>query len=102
MRSLSLQAALTEFVEAAAALLRSEVEAGAEVAFELDSRSARRGMASTPLYCYRALTGVFIAERQAALENLPARGEAARLLKGFEGLDRYLASAAAAQVARPT
>jgi hypothetical protein len=93
MRSLTLQTALTEFAEAAAAVLQAELDGGAEIPFELDSRSTRRGAASTPLYCYRALTGAFIAERQTALESLPARGEAARRLKGFDGLDRYLASA---------
>jgi hypothetical protein len=93
MRSLTLQTALSEYVEAAGGLLQAELAGGAEIPFELDSHSTRRGAASTPLYCYRALTGAFIAERQAALEGLPARGEAARRLKGFDGLDRYLAGA---------
>jgi hypothetical protein len=101
MRSLTLQAALTEFVQDAAGLLQADVAAGAEVPFELDSRSTRRGMASTPLYCYRALTGAFVAERRPALERLPSRGEAARLLKSFDGLERYLA-VAGAEPARPT
>jgi hypothetical protein len=93
MRSLTLQGALTEFIESAADLLGAQLAAGAEVPFELDSRSARRGGASTPLYCYRALTGAFIAGRRVDLERLPAHAEAARLLEGFEGLERYLASA---------
>jgi hypothetical protein len=93
MRSLTLQAALTEFAESAAALLQADLAAGAEIPFELDSRSTRRGAASTPLYCYRALTGAFIAERRGALEGLPTRGEAARRLKAFDGLDSYLAVA---------
>jgi hypothetical protein len=93
MRSLTLQAALTEFVESAAALLQADLEAGAEIPFELDSRPTRRGVTGTPLYCYRALTCAFIAERQTALEGLPARGEAARRLKGFDGLESYLAIA---------
>lgn len=92
MRSLTLQAALTEFAESAAALLQADLAGGAEIPFELDSRPTRRGITSTPLYCYRALTGTFIAERQTALESLPTRGEAARRLKGFDGLDSYLAS----------
>jgi hypothetical protein len=95
VRSLSLQTALSEFVESAAGLLQAEVAAGAEVPFELDSRATRRGGGSTPLYCYRALTGPFITERRPALERLPARGEAARLLKSFDGLERYLAAAGA-------
>jgi len=93
MRSLGLESALTEFVSSAASELRADLGAGAEVPFELDSRSARRGSASTPLYCYRALTGAFIAERRPALERLPAHAEAARLLDGFDGLARYLANA---------
>ncbi|HEY2397501.1 MAG TPA: hypothetical protein VGH78_00775 [Solirubrobacteraceae bacterium] len=93
MRSLTLQSALTDFAESAAALLQADLAAGAEIPFELDSRTTRRGAASTPLYCYRALTGAFIAERWAALEGLPTRGEAARRLKAFDGLDGYLAIA---------
>jgi len=101
MRSLTLQSALTEFVESAAGLLQAEVAGGAEVPFELDSRSTHRGMASTPLYCYRPLTGRFISERRVELERLPSRGEAARLLKSFDGLERYLAISGA-EPARPT
>ena len=92
MRSRQLQAALTEFLDAAGGYLRGEVAAGAEVPFELGSRAARRGPRATPLYCYRALTGPFIAEREAALRRLSAHAEAVKLLEGFDGLDRYLAS----------
>jgi hypothetical protein len=92
MRSRQLETALTEFLGAAAAHLRAEVAAGAEVPFELGSRMGRRGQASTPLYCYRPLTGAFIAEREAALKRLPGHAEAAKLLERFDGLDRYLAS----------
>jgi hypothetical protein len=92
MRSRQLQTALTEFLDAAGGYLRSEVAAGAEVPFELGSRAARRGPRATPLYCYRALTGPFIAEREAALRRLPSHVEAVKLLDGFDGLDRYLAS----------
>jgi hypothetical protein len=103
MRSLTLQAALTEFAESAAAVLQADLAGGAEIPFELDSRPTRRGITSTPLYCYRALTGAFIAERQTALESLPARGEAARRLKGFDGLESYLAIAGSepARATRP-
>ncbi|HEV7585890.1 MAG TPA: hypothetical protein VGO14_08945 [Solirubrobacteraceae bacterium] len=92
MRSLTLQSALTEFAESAAGLLQADLADGAEIPFELDTPPTR-GATSTPLYCYRALTGAFIAERQAALEGLPTRGEAARRLKAFDGLDSYLAIA---------
>src|SRR6476660_9001263 len=57
VRSLQLQAILEELAEQAALRLQAHVEAGEEVPFELDSRSARRG--SAPLYCYRPLTDTF-------------------------------------------
>jgi hypothetical protein len=93
MYSVRLEEALTEFIEAAAARLHAEVQAGAEVPFELESQGGRRRGAGPSLYCYRALTGEFISERQAMLEQLPSYSEAARLLAGFEGLDRYLSGA---------
>jgi hypothetical protein len=94
MRSHKLETALTGFVEAAAECLHAEVARGAEVSFELASQGGRRGSrAQATLYCYRALTGAFIAERQTDLERLPSHAEAAALLAGFEGLDRYLAGA---------
>ncbi len=91
MRSLKLETALTELVEEAAGHLHGEVAAGAEVPFELASQAGHRGQPS--LYCYRALTGAFIAERQSDLERLPSHAEAAALLAAFDGLDRYLAGA---------
>jgi hypothetical protein len=91
MRSRQLETALTEFLDAAAGYLRAEVAAGAEVPFELGARRGRRGQSATPLYCYRALTAPFIAEREAALKRLPGHADAAKALEGFDGLDRYLA-----------
>jgi hypothetical protein len=98
MRSLELQSALTDFLEAAASHLHTEVASGAEVPFELEGQRTRRGSGAARtggpvLYSYRALTGEFIAERQAALERLPSYGALARLLERFDGLERYLASA---------
>jgi hypothetical protein len=92
MHSKQLETSLTELFGAAAAYLRAEVAAGAEVPFELGARSARRGGAGTPLYTYRALTGQFISERDSSLKRLPGHAEAAKLLERFDGLDRYLAS----------
>jgi len=95
MHSLSLQEALTEFVEAAATRLQSDVLGGAEVPFEVESQATRRGAGAgaRPLfYSYRAMTGQFIAERQHELERLPSYAAAARALSCFDGLDRYLAS----------
>jgi hypothetical protein len=91
MRSRQLEAALGEYFAAAAVYLHSEVATGAEVPFELGSQSARRGSSAT-LYCYRALTGEFISEREAALKRLPGHAEAAKLLEHFDGIDSYLAS----------
>jgi hypothetical protein len=89
VRSLQLQAALAEFVAQAADSLHADVGAGQEVPFELASQSGRgRGAAS--LYCYRPLTGEFIAERFPELRRLDAYAQAAGLLDGFEALDRYL------------
>ena len=78
MRSLQLEAALTEFVAAAADRLQAEIDAGAEVGFELTEKPARRGEGATRLYCYRALTGAFIEQRAAQLASLPAHAEATR------------------------
>jgi len=94
-----MQAALTEFVQDAAGQLAAALVAGAEIAYELESRAPRgRGgwrtssAAGPTLYAYRALTGEFIAQHVMELERLPSHAEAMRLLEGFDGLDRYLAS----------
>jgi hypothetical protein len=99
MRSRQLHTALTEYLEAAGSHLRADLEDGAEVPFEVGSHVGRRGAGGTPLYCYRALTSEFIAEREGALKRVPGHAEAAKLLESFDGLDRYLASAGA-EVAR--
>ena len=92
MHSRRLQTALTKFIDAAASHLQAAIDSGAEVPFELGSRTGRGGRGATPLYCYHALTGEFIAERAHELERLPGHAQAVKLLEGFEGLDRYLAS----------
>jgi hypothetical protein len=92
MRSRQLETSLTDFFRAAAAYLRAELESGAEVPFELGTQTPRRGRNGTPLYTYRALTGQFIGERDAAIKRLPGHAEATKLLEHFDGLDRYLAS----------
>lgn len=99
MRSLQLQTALSDFAEQAAARLHVDVLAGQEVPFELASRSARvRG--ASPLYCYRPLTGTFIAERFPELRRLDGYAAAAALLEDFDGLDRYLISTGEEPVGR--
>jgi hypothetical protein len=90
MRSRQLKTSIEEFVEQAALRLQAHVEAGEEVPFELDSHSGRRG--SSPLYCYRPLTGAFVAERMATLRALPAYARTAALLEEHDSLERYLAS----------
>ncbi len=94
MRSLQLQAALSDFAEQAAERLHADVLAGQEVGFELESRSAR-GRGASPLYCYRPLTGAFVAERFPELRRLEGYARAAELLEDFDGLDRYLIAAGA-------
>jgi hypothetical protein len=101
MRSRQLETALALFVEEAADRLQADLDAGAEVPFELDAHSARGHRAA--LYCYRPLTDDFIRERWQALRMLPSHAAAVRLLDGFEGLDRYLlARASNAPVGRGT
>ena len=89
VRSLQLQAALAEFLAEAAASLHADVLAGQEVPFELASHSGR-GRGASPLYCYKPLTGTFLAERFCELRKLDSYRPAAEQLESFEGLDRYL------------
>lgn len=93
MHSVRLDETLGEFIAEAGGALHAEVLAGAEVPFELASQTGRRGSAGPALYCYRQLTGEFIAEREPMLARLPGYDEAARRLAAFDGLDRYLAGA---------
>jgi len=97
MRSLQLQTALTDYLQAAAEVLAGELAGGAEIPFELERADARRTGAS--FYSYRPLVEDFVAERRSSLEALPSCAEAERLLAGFDGLERYLASVGA-QTAR--
>ncbi|HUN77511.1 MAG TPA: hypothetical protein VMU32_01175 [Solirubrobacteraceae bacterium] len=99
MRSRQLETALTRFVEEAAARLQADLDAGAEVPFELDSRSARGHRAA--LYCYRPLTRDFIADRWSDLRRLPSHAAAVDLLGAFDGLDRYLLGRGGTGVAAP-
>jgi hypothetical protein len=87
VRSHSLETALRTFVEEAALRLQADLDAGAEVPFELAS-PARRGRAQ--LYCYRPLTDAFLRERWPELQDLESYAPAAQLLEGYEGLERYL------------
>jgi hypothetical protein len=92
VHSHQLETAITQFVHDAAARLQAELDAGAEVPFELESHASRgRGQGrGAQLYCYRPLTAAFIGERWQALANLESCAAAERLLECLQGLDRYL------------
>src|SRR3954453_11691064 len=82
MHNRALHDSLAAFVEEAAWQLAEEVAGGAEVPFELDATNGAR-RAGAPLYCYRALTGRFIAQRVGMLSRLPSHPAA---LRGIEAL----------------
>jgi hypothetical protein len=87
MHNRALHDSLAAFVEEAAWQLAEEVSGGAEVPFEL----IEQGRASAPLYCYRPLTGRFIAERIGVLARLPSYPAAAAGLTQLPDLPAYLA-----------
>jgi hypothetical protein len=68
MRNSSLHDALRAFSFEAARLLTRDLEAGAELPFEV----AEEPGGPSPLYRYRPLTGRFVAERWPSLRALPA------------------------------
>ena len=77
MRSRELHDALRGFALEAAAVLSEEQGAGAELEFDLDEASARRG---PTLYHYRPLTAKFIADRWARLRVVASCRPAAEAL----------------------
>jgi hypothetical protein len=86
MHNRALHDTLAGFVEEAAWQLAEEVSGGAEVPFEL----IEQGRASSPLYCYRPLTGRFIAERSGVLSRLPSYAAAVQGLAALPDLPAYL------------
>jgi hypothetical protein len=86
MRNRQLHAALAAFAEEAGWQLHSVTAEGAEVPFEVIA-SGRR---DAPLYCYRPLTGDFIAQRVSLLGGLPSYAQALEALSACSGLDAYL------------
>jgi hypothetical protein len=86
MRNRSLHDALRAFADHASLQLAADAAEGAEVPFEV----LESGGGPSPLYCYRPLTGEFIAERQTSLARLPTYVPACRALEGVGGLERYL------------
>src|SRR3954453_21449472 len=86
MHNRALHDSLAAFVQEAAWQLAEEVSGGAEVPFELDATPTR----SAPLYCYRPLTGRFIAQRAGMLARLPSYAGDARGLSALPDLPVYL------------
>jgi hypothetical protein len=76
MRNRRLHDALRAFALDSAHALSADIEAGAEVAFELDERSTGRSV----LYRYRPLIATFISERWQQLRTLESFGAAAQEL----------------------
>src|SRR4051795_8820857 len=86
MHNRALHDSLAAFVQEAAWQLAEEVSGGAEVPFELDATPAR----GAPLYCYRPLTGRFIAQRAGMLARLPSYSPVLRGLAALPDLPAYL------------
>ncbi|MEA2291094.1 MAG: hypothetical protein QOF17_114 [Solirubrobacteraceae bacterium] len=86
MHNRALHDTLAAFVEEAAWQLAEEVAGGAEVPFEL----IEEGRRSAPLYCYKPLTGRFIAERAGSLARLGSYAAAAQGLAALPELADYL------------
>jgi hypothetical protein len=86
MHNRALHDSLAAFVEEAAGQLAEEVAGGAEIPFELDATPTR----SAPLYCYRPLTGRFIAQRAGMLSRLPSYPAAAHGLAALPDVPGYL------------
>ena len=86
MHNRALHDSLAAFVEEAAWQLAEEVSGGAEVPFEL----VEQGRASAPLYCYRPLTGRFLADRSSELAKLQSYLAAVQGLGGLPDLPAYL------------
>jgi hypothetical protein len=86
MHNRALHDSLAAFVEEAAWQLAEEISGGAEVPFEL----IEQGRASAPLYCYRPLTGRFLADRSTELAKLPSYPAAVQGLTTLPDLPAYL------------
>jgi hypothetical protein len=86
MHNRALHDSLAAFVQEAAWQLAEEVSGGAEIPFELDATPTR----SAPLYCYRPLTGRFIAQRVGMLARLESYPAATHGLAALPELTGYL------------
>lgn len=94
MRNPTLRTLLRTFADEAAGCLGEQTAAGVEVPFEVSEQgdAGLWGLRSgrTPLYCYRPLTGAFIAESRATLTASAGYAPAVRELESLDGLDSYL------------
>src|SRR5262245_51561995 len=90
MRDRQLHAALRTFAEEASWTLTADTAEGAEVPFELIEEGGGRDRPT--LYCYRADTEAFIADRARDLHKLETWQPTVRMLAGKAGLDAYLRS----------
>jgi hypothetical protein len=86
VRNSTLHATLAAFTADAAEFLNADAERGAEIPFELVAEPG----GSSPLYCYRPLTGRFIDERLSVLGGLASYAPAARALGVLEATGDYL------------
>jgi hypothetical protein len=86
VRNSALHATLEEFTLEVARRLTAETAGGAEVPFELIEERA----GGTPLYCYRALSREFIADRLGLLRGLETYAPAVRALADVESVVGYL------------
>ncbi len=89
MHNATLHELLEAFTADAAAELKAATAGGDEMPFELVETEGQQRR-STPLYCYRPLTDVFIRERLRLLSALPTYAPALRALAGVEGVEAYL------------
>jgi hypothetical protein len=95
MRNRQLHAALRAFAEEAGWQLASDAHGGdEELGFEVGEIGTGVGRArrtnTTPLYCYRPLTGDFIDRRLSILGRLPSYAPAVHALIGCGNLEAYL------------
>ena len=101
MHNRALHDSLAAFVQEAAWQLAEEVSGGAEIPFELDATPTR----SAPLYCYRPLTGRFIAQRAAMLApaaDLPGRAARPAALPDLPALPGQARPPGARRTSSPT
>jgi hypothetical protein len=86
MRNRTLHRLLEAFTEEAGLQLAAETASGAEIPFEVVEEPG----SSSPLYCYRPLTGSFIRSRMGVLDRLPSYVPAARAVAELDAIDAYL------------